>query len=70
MQVLVTGGAGFIGSFLADRLLTTGHQVRLLDNLDPRVHPYGRPSYLDDVLQRSFCLGLPPSPDFYGPLQV
>ncbi|MGB7952017.1 MAG: NAD-dependent epimerase/dehydratase family protein [Candidatus Binatia bacterium] len=63
MQVLVTGGAGFIGSFLADRLLTTGHQVRLLDNLDPQVHPHGRPSYLapktellvGDVRNRQDC---------------
>src|SRR6476660_6070491 len=48
MRVLVTGGAGFIGSHLADRLLAQGHQVRALDNLDPQVHPQGeRPDYLD-----------------------
>ena len=48
MRVLITGGAGFIGSHLADRLLTEGHQVRALDNLDPQVHPGGeRPDYLD-----------------------
>ncbi len=48
MRVLITGGAGFIGSHLADRLLAEGHQVRALDNLDPQVHPAGeRPDYLD-----------------------
>jgi dTDP-L-rhamnose 4-epimerase len=51
MDVLITGGAGFIGSHLADRLLAEGHRVRALDSLDPQVHSDGaRPSYLaDDV---------------------
>ena len=48
MRVLITGGAGFIGSHLADRLLAEGHEVRALDNLDPQVHPAEeRPAYLD-----------------------
>jgi dTDP-L-rhamnose 4-epimerase len=46
MRVLVTGGAGFIGSHLVDRFLGDGFQVRILDSLDPRVHPLGRPRYV------------------------
>src|SRR5215208_3748311 len=47
MRVLVTGGAGFIGSHVADRLLASGHAVRAFDNLDPQIHPAGqRPDYL------------------------
>jgi dTDP-L-rhamnose 4-epimerase len=46
--VLITGGAGFIGSHLADTLLFDGYDVRVLDNLDPQVHiRSGRPEYLD-----------------------
>ncbi len=45
MRVLVTGGAGFIGSHVVDLLLAKGHEVRILDSLDPQVHD-GVPAYL------------------------
>lgn len=44
--ILITGGAGFIGSHLSLELLANGYRVRILDNLNPQVHPYGRPQYL------------------------
>ena len=37
-QVLVTGGAGFIGRFVVDELLRRGNRVRVLDSLIPQVH--------------------------------
>lgn len=48
MRVLVTGGAGFIGSHLVDRFLQRGDQLKVIDSLEPRVHPHGRPDYVPD----------------------
>jgi len=46
MRVLVTGGAGFIGSHTCDRLLDLGHDVVVLDALNPPVHRSKRPAYV------------------------
>lgn len=46
MRILVTGGAGFIGSHTCDRLLALGHEVIILDALTPPVHRNGKPMYL------------------------
>jgi dTDP-L-rhamnose 4-epimerase len=47
-RALITGGAGFIGSHLADELIARGHRVRVLDLLCPQVHGADthRPNYL------------------------
>ena len=46
MRILVTGGAGFIGSQIVDALRAEDHQVRVLDSLRASVHPT-HPDYLD-----------------------
>ena len=51
--VLITGGAGFIGSHLSDELLEDGYKVKVLDNISEQVHGRGsvRPSYLDSEVE-------------------
>lgn len=54
-QVLVTGGAGFIGSHTVDKLINKGYKVRILDSLAKPVHLYGKPNYLNK--EAEFMLG-------------
>lgn len=51
-EVLVTGGAGFIGSHLCDYLIEKGYHVKVLDNLSEQVHGKNctRPSYLNQAV--------------------
>ncbi len=42
-SILITGGAGFIGSHLTDHLIRQGYKVRIMDNLHSQIHPTGKP---------------------------
>ena len=63
MKVLVTGGAGFIGSYICENLLKRGHKVVVLDNLDPQIHgvdatwpdymPAGTENIIGDIRDRN-----------------
>ncbi len=62
MNILITGGAGFIGSYVCKALLKKGHHIIVLDNLDPQIHgenakwpkymPEGTENYIGDVRNR------------------
>jgi len=54
-RVLITGGAGFVGSHTADALLEAGHSVRIFDSLDSQVHSAGIYSYVPNGAE--FVLG-------------
>jgi dTDP-L-rhamnose 4-epimerase len=54
-QVLITGGAGFVGSHTADALVRAGHDVRIFDNLTSQVHQGGVNSYIPK--ESEFILG-------------
>ncbi len=54
MKVLVTGGCGFIGSHLVDRLIKEGHRVKVYDILEPQVHLGKKPSYLNKEAEYIF----------------
>lgn len=54
MKVLVTGGAGFIGSHTVDALLEKGHHVRILDNLQKPIHRAGKPLYTPKSVEFTF----------------
>ncbi len=48
MKALVTGGAGLIGSHIADLLLEKGYEVRIFDNLEPQTHMEGKPRWIPE----------------------
>ena len=64
MRVLVTGGAEFIGSHTVDLLFEKGYDVRILDDLQPRVHPRGKPPWVPK--EAEFIRGDVANPDDLG----
>jgi len=69
MRILVTGGLGFIGSHVAESLLTAGHDVHILDSIHPAAHrqppspPDGVPSHIGDVRDADLLDRLLPGSD-------
>lgn len=50
-RALVTGGAGLIGSHIADLLIREGWRVRILDNLEPNTHKFGKPAWINPAAE-------------------
>src|SRR5213595_3579806 len=50
-RALVTGGAGMIGSHIADLLVREGWKVRVLDNLEPQTHRRGKPAWISNQVE-------------------
>lgn len=50
-RALVTGGAGLIGSHIVDLLLREGWTVRILDNLEPNTHMFGKPAWINPAAE-------------------
>jgi dTDP-L-rhamnose 4-epimerase len=60
INVLITGGAGFIGSWLSEALIRAGHKVTVVDNLSPQIHgqlPIGDQDWQQTISKTNFVRG-------------